>query len=441
MAKHKLSLGTSEDNDGAKHLDVLEVGGRILAVDLHLLKIALRKALAEGVIAHPLSSAIRKDSVFADHCRSTSAQMTETAITTVLKAFRDISLESHLENGRLELPDGYSYEINARLVAQWLIARGFNSEPEAAIEELRGLLEECPRRFWVCFGLSGIEVSGKVDMGNGMFLCDIASAPASPHLEHYSGRTPETGRLSPVDHYSQAKAVLVMERLEPVRLRHGPFQIGSLPLFPERTQMHRVIQCLPLFGPNAATVVADWRQMDEGVSIPGFDWRPRGGSAIGDLRTLRSLPFFDDPRRLEIISRFLELSDSRRMVLSVGLSRFTQAMRRDHIEDRAIELRIALEALLSSDRNHNTPISHLIRQRGGIALGTSPEDRKRFGADLSKAYDSGSIAIHTGKLRKEKEKANVEMGLQRCAELLKRFILIDPPEDWDDLVFTAQSPF
>jgi hypothetical protein len=371
----------------------------------------------------------------------TSAQMTEVAIKTVLNAITSFGLTPHFTDAWLEIPDGYGYQINARLVAQWLIARSLNSGQETAIGELFTLLEERPRRFWVCFGLTGIDVSGKVDMGNGMFLCDIASAPASPHLEHYSGNSPEVGRLSQVDDFMKAKSVLAFEHYEPVWLRHGPFKFRDLPTSPENMQLYRVIQCLPLFGPNAATAIAEWRQMDEPWSIPGFDWRPRGGSGIGELRTLRSLPFIDDPRRPEIISRFTDLSATRRTGLSVGLSRFAQAMRRSHIEDRAIELRIALESLLTSDRNHDTPISHLIRQRGGLVLGTSPEERKRLGADLSRAYASGSMAVHTGGVKNDKAKESVEMGLKRCAELLKRLILVEPPENWDDLLFTAERHF
>lgn len=410
-------------------------------MDLAPLQIPLRTALSQGVGPAPPPPRIRKDSVFFTHCQATNASVSPRSLKTILDAFAPLGLTDILQRVRVEVPDGLSYEINAAFVAYWLIARAFSSTPEIAIQEFDNFLEQKPRRFWSCVGLAGIEVIGKIDMGNGVFLCDLASAPASSQLESWSGKPPEEGAMSSAHYYMTVEAVLVVKKEAPVRLHHGPPAFPDFPLLSSGPKMGKIAQCLPLFGPNAATAFANWEQMDETWSIPGYDAKPRGVTSMNELRTTRSLPFVDEPRREEIISSYLALSESRQTALSIGLSRFALAMRRQRIEDRAIELRVALEALLTPDRKHDTPVTHLIRQRGGLALGTTVEERKAFGSALAKAYGCGSTAIHTGLLKLEKDKTYVEAGMQHCAELLKRFILVGPPKDWDELIFSARSPY
>ena len=179
--------------------------------------------------------------------------------------------------------------------------------------------------------------------------------------------------------------------------------------------------------------------MDEPSTIPAFDWFPRGSSGIGEMRTSVHFSFEDDTRRAEILRGYEARVWKDKGTLPLALSRFSQAMRRDRIEDSAIELRIALEVLLVKDKGDDEPKTHLIRQRGALALAENLEDRKRISGELAKAYAASSAVIHAGKFKKVSQSDDVKLGLERCAELLKRFILNAPPEDWNDIVFSARN--
>jgi hypothetical protein len=232
-------------------------------------------------------------------------------------------------------------------------------------------------------------------------------------------------------------AVLVSEKSAPIRLLKIADlpQLGSFPL--KSAISYDLARCLPLFGPNAATPFANWCQLDDPSSIPGFDWFPRGGSALGELRTTKAYPFVPESRLLPILEAYKHRSLAEKDLIAIGLSRFSQAMRRQKVEDQAIELRIALEALLAKDRDPQAPITHLIKQRGALVLGASPSERATIAAQLGKAYAATSEAVHTGSVKSEKQKAAIRIGMGHCAELLKRFILTPPPADWDEVVFSS----
>lgn len=415
---------------------------RVVApMNISLLQNVLSSALKSGVGAAPLPNEIRKDSVLATHWLATNVLVDKQVWASVTQALNHGGLFEGKDWVWVQVPDGYGYQLFTGAVSYWLIARAFHTSVDSALAELQRFVEQQPRRFWRVIGLAGVDVEGRVEIAPGIHLCHPNSAPASPHLEQWTQNPPRKNQGHTAG-FMCVTAVLMMEETAPVRISANmptSEELAKSASTGERVKLHQIAQCLPLFGPNAATPFANWTQMEEPSTLPAFDWLPRGVSSMGEMRTTVHFPFVDDPQRVNIIAAHNAQASKDPDSLSLALSRFSQAMRRKKIEDAAIELRIALEVLLVRDKGDDEPKAHLIRQRGALALATTPDERKVISKELGEAYAASSSVVHTGGFKRANQSEHVRTGLRRCAELLKRFIRKAPPKDWNDIVFSAQS--
>lgn len=89
---------------------------------------------------------------------------------------------------------------------------------------------------------------------------------------------------------------------------------------------------------------------------------------------------------------FLKLSDSNRKKLHVPLSRLNRALRENDHSDKALDLGIALEALVGDD--DQVDLSYKVRQRGTFFLGGSPDDKRKNFNRLRKLYSLRSKVAH-----------------------------------------------
>ena len=104
------------------------------------------------------------------------------------------------------------------------------------------------------------------------------------------------------------------------------------------------------------------------------------------------------------------------------------------LEDRYIELRIALESLYLKEfaNEHSQEMRFRLSLFGAWHLGCDVESRQLIRRILRDAYDAASKVVHTGELPKKKR------GLAKAQNLCRRGILKllheGPPADWRDLI-------
>lgn len=108
------------------------------------------------------------------------------------------------------------------------------------------------------------------------------------------------------------------------------------------------------------------------------------------------------------------------------------------LEDRLIDLRIALEALFLPAQP-DQELKFRLAVSGAWFVGEDAEDRRRVWDTLRSAYDLSSTAVHGGDVRKQKKKGKSSAkvladGLTVCRKGILRVLNDGPITDWTELI-------
>ena len=138
----------------------------------------------------------------------------------------------------------------------------------------------------------------------------------------------------------------------------------------------------------------------------------------------------------EELGRTLEALRGANRKCRIAVDRWRRSKRKNvRLEDRYIELRIALESLYLKDfANENSPeMRFRLALFGAWHLGHDLEERRSVRKTLRDAYDTASKAVHAGELTGGKAR-----GLSKAQNLCRRGILKllhqGPPADWGDVI-------
>jgi hypothetical protein len=104
----------------------------------------------------------------------------------------------------------------------------------------------------------------------------------------------------------------------------------------------------------------------------------------------------DVSRASELISNFLNLNSSHKNKARIAMQRLAQARIRRMPADRALELAIALEALLVGDHGE---LTFKIGLRAALLTSTNPDERRRVRAIIKALYNIRSSLVNTGSSR------------------------------------------
>ena len=147
-------------------------------------------------------------------------------------------------------------------------------------------------------------------------------------------------------------------------------------------------------------------------------------------------PVSVDPGEVESTVRALQGANRK---LRIAVDRWRRSMVEDaKLEDRYIDLRVALEAIYLQDfmNEHSQEMRFRLALFGAWHLGANFEERCSIRKALRTAYDTASKAVHEGELPKA-----VQPDLAPAQDLCRRGILKllheGPPGDWGDLVLGA----
>jgi len=152
-----------------------------------------------------------------------------------------------------------------------------------------------------------------------------------------------------------------------------------------------------------------------------------------------------------IVLPFLELDKSIKDKLLIPLTRLNQAKRPRLQVDKAIDIGIALEALLLNDRSHKEQIAYTFRLRGAWFLGTDSQSRKILIQVFLAIYNYRSQAVHSGKLdNKVKISSNdtsyfintndfLDIGIDICKLVIEQIVINKCFPNWDELVLGFPS--
>ena len=163
---------------------------------------------------------------------------------------------------------------------------------------------------------------------------------------------------------------------------------------------------------------------------------------------LDDYPMLDPTETQQIVQAYLALHGDTRSKVRVALQRLSQALRRDNVGDRAVELSIALEALFG-DKHSKTEMTHKITVRAVRLMGGADEVRKKNAAIIKKAYDIRGDLVHTGHVNtaKTRDICGVSMSVSDiidqavliCVDLIKIIIRRGTIPDWSIFDITEHN--
>jgi hypothetical protein len=116
---------------------------------------------------------------------------------------------------------------------------------------------------------------------------------------------------------------------------------------------------------------------------------------------------------------------------------------------RAIDLGIALEAVLLHDMQDTESVSYRLALRGACFLEKLPDRRKQCFNELKQLYALRSQAVHRGRLKSETVRVAgqtpratarfLEDGLALCSALITKLIECGGLPDWEEVVLAPLS--
>ena len=144
-----------------------------------------------------------------------------------------------------------------------------------------------------------------------------------------------------------------------------------------------------------------------------------------------------DPHKVDSTMRALRGANRK---LKIAVDRWRRSMAEDaELEDRYIDLRIALEAIYLKDfaNERSQEMRFRLALCGAWHLGADFEERRSIRRALRDAYDTASKAVHEGELTKAAQ-PDLSTAQNLCRRGIVKLLREGPPDDWGELVLGAE---
>ena len=170
-----------------------------------------------------------------------------------------------------------------------------------------------------------------------------------------------------------------------------------------------------------------------------MQWKEMSSGAGPTVITLKddSTPDSVDPRQVDANIEALQGANRK---LKIAVDRWRRSMAEDaELEDRYIDLRIALEAIYLKDfaNEHSQEMRFRLALCGAWHLGADFEERRSIRKTLRDAYDTASKAVHEGELPNAARPA-LSTAQDLCRRGILKLLSEGPPDDWGDLALGAE---
>lgn len=211
--------------------------------------------------------------------------------------------------------------------------------------------------------------------------------------------------------------------------------------------LRTVVHCIELAaGPIASTKIMVWWE-DDDCRFPAI--MDDTGATRRDLgRPVKETqPLCVDEQLTRCLFKNYQNFLNGRGVIDMALFRLAAARSGWSLEERAIDLGIALEVMLmydgSTGRRDNNEISHKLGVRAAWLVGQSPSERVAIFKQIRKIYDHRSSVAHSGEIKHNCETWRVrddeiEQGIILGGNIVKAALTRgDWPPDWTGLVLGA----
>lgn len=328
-------------------------------------------------------------------------------------------------DGKMQVVANQAMRVEFNNLAWWLIRRGRDVGSAHAVADLQRYIDAIEIPFSVTFGLTGLRVDHRCDLGFGIALVPWDSLPDS-----YCKHTIYTQFLTSLG-FKWPLAAIVQEKILPkLHVSGEEHQLSQL----DESELHDALLCIGAVGPFAPEVLASW--LDPPL------WAPVMGVSY-------SMPYLEGQTRHDVwtdehcgaASKLLEtfriLSAEMKDALRLPLQRLSMAMRRFSNVDSAIDLGIALESLFLNDlQDDRGELTFRLRLRVARYIEQNSTEREALFRLVGDLYSLRSIAVHSGRspshIRGRTTSDLLEEGFRLTANAIRRHVVEGPP-DWNNV--------
>lgn len=206
-------------------------------------------------------------------------------------------------------------------------------------------------------------------------------------------------------------------------------------------RLRAAADCLMVATESAAGIVAEWgRLCDFGAPrFPDTNLTLDPIIAYNPAYRDEKRPDLADRERLACALDRWSAFKGNQTQLHLACTRLRRARRMMHKEDRAIDLGVALEVILSGELSGNQELTHRLSARGAWMLGRDPNERIELARWFRSLYDLRSKAVHTGKVDGSVKVGSnklyvgdvLAMGFKLCNNLLQTIVECGNWPNWD----------
>lgn len=356
----------------------------------------------------------------------------------------------------------HSVESRVDILATWLVSRAKEIDPESAVSDLNRFLEAKFLPGQEVLVISGLRLAHEFHLGRGItlvpfHLLEATSSRNSFLLDQQGSKVSRHPDGTPI--LSAMESTLTWSEIHldshlptaALKIRHefapklNPSDAQRETTL-KRDELEEICLLLSLVRSSAIFRLAYWCQMEEWIPCVGgagsyntyWQYRTCAPSHALDVR--------DEEAMSALVKDYFNLTDRVRERLQISIHRFNAALAFVSIEDAAIDLGIALEALLLGDLQPNDQISLAFRLRGAWLVGTTTSERADARDVLNQIYSLRSQAAHGKKISASIRFRNEEVsagdflmnhGLPLCARGIRLVIARGGVPDWNSLLIGA----
>jgi len=279
----------------------------------------------------------------------------------------------------------------------------------------------------------GIEIEETIELLDDIKIIPIENMPNSTYKEKFSQH--KVGNVVP--HFlpdpSCAIVTTVLEKKSDKpnvnHDAHSKIQDISLLL-----NLIDNTSCLPYFN----TV-----EVSEKTPIGPFGGHGGSGSTydvVGNMTTKLSRSDFTDVQSL--FEKFSKFSDKEQSRFYIIINRIRQAKRRNSMEDKILDLVVALEMMLLED-NKRDQLKLQFRLRGSLLISKTDTEKTEYFDTFGKLYDYRSSVAHSGILDNKTKKKIKDKFPEFCnlAEKVCKILILNGKPNWRNLELGIEDVF
>lgn len=295
----------------------------------------------------------------------------------------------------IHVPAG-AFGFHADQVAAKIVERARLGSPDAAIEWLEKVLQTTKATGQVVSALWGVPLIEAAEFAQGVSLVPLGDIPSSSNIDwltedrnHYLPTGLARPILLGIPKVALTRKVIVEPFITDARLEQTPSNKEPLSDYQLLDEIRNVLTAV---GPCAPIQAVSWFQFDDrdlddallgaGRMFHNHEAMPMRIAAFGDFECILAV---------ELVRCFYQVESKLRRKLGIALDRLNLAIRRKSVGDRALDLCIALEAILADGRAEH---SYKVSLRAALLTGLGIEAR----GIVKATYDLRSALVHNGEV-------------------------------------------